>query len=67
MRQCATDGVRPRVHLKTMLGEINVGEQCMRVGRKRIEFYSPFEKIPGLGMHLALKAEVYLRARNTQS
>src|SRR5580700_8764397 len=24
----------------------------MRVGRKRIEFYCPFEKISGLGMHL---------------
>src|SRR5580658_10211108 len=24
----------------------------MRIGRKRIEFYSPFEKISGLGMHL---------------
>src|SRR5947208_2405709 len=25
MRQCAADGVQPRVHLKTMLGQINVG------------------------------------------
>ncbi len=46
------DGIGKRVGIKTMLGQIDVCQERMGIGIRRVALYGCLEAIAGIGMHL---------------